>query len=382
MKRKNKDNDKYESFLGPLRSNGKPDKRSKEWKDFIKKMNNDKKKIIDKEENIEKDDNILLDVGESSSMNNGKEDERIDILKEINEVNDCVNEISNNIDDKLCKNVLNIEELNEKILNIKSKENDIKNMVLNINQKKKDEKELENEIEINRKSEEMIELTHDDLNEKIPELIREKCFNGYIMDNNRNDMFNKDMLQMLSLMNYSKKMKLYEEINKDNLSNLVKILFLNKQIEKTIGNVKEKKIITKKYIFNKMLTSRFKKLEIKMNFVDIEVDNYEWKWINKRKRKINRIKDNDLLDKWNELFLSKPFITIMENNYNEQEKERIYILNHACIDKENENRFIFKREGVTRIFYKNGVYQRDKEEKLKEINSPFTIRNGIICIHP
>lgn len=348
--KKSKKKNKVIGYKGPIRSNGKPDKRSKEWKEYIKKNKKE---------------------GERKKIDN-KIDYKIEEIIEDSDVK-IVKEVINNIEDD--NNI--IEESNRKDLenlDMMGENSYMSVPWLGGGIQSKGKENVNIKMEIKNRNIDMNEVDND-----LRKLLKDRYF---FVEENENII--KKINKFLGSIMIEDKVRILDDLMNNLTDSLIRSLILKKgnKIDNLNGKTKDKKVSNKKYIFNKILSCRFRVLDIKMNFIDIEVYNKEWKWINKKKNKINRIKNDDILREWNNLFVTTPYITIIENNFEEYDKERVFILSNTNIKDENMDRLIFKREGIIRIFFKRGMYQKNKNDLLKEINSPFTLRNGVICIHP
>ena len=124
-----------------------------------------------------------------------------------------------------------------------------------------------------------------------------------------------------------------------------------------------------KYCPPKILTVRFNSLKLGNNEIELNVSN-RWQMIDKNNLKCIKIKCNNLVNEWGTIFKSKPYITIMQET--EDGNQRVFILNQTDIDNGNKD---------INIKYEKGMVQHGKNKILVDINDTYEINKGIICIH-
>jgi len=144
------------------------------------------------------------------------------------------------------------------------------------------------------------------------------------------------------------------------------IVFENTQLKEDNKDLRSQFI---KYCFPKIFTARFSDLELEDGKINFNILN-RWQLIDKNNSKCIKMDCENLVNEWNEIFVSKPYITIMHETINK--KQRVFILNQATID-DGENDITIK--------YEKGMVQQEKNKPLTDIDGEYKVNKGIICIH-
>jgi hypothetical protein len=159
----------------------------------------------------------------------------------------------------------------------------------------------------------------------------------------------------------------YLELSKNSK---IKETVMERKIEEIQSENKELRKEFIKYCFPKVLTAKFSDLLLENNrikFKDIE----KWQLIDKDNSKYMKILNSDLFNEWNDIFTSKPYITIMYET--EDKNQRVFILNKAFINRAKDNN--------TEIVYEQGMVQHRRTLPLVNVEEDYNIEKGIICIH-
>ena len=126
-----------------------------------------------------------------------------------------------------------------------------------------------------------------------------------------------------------------------------------------------------KYCFPKVLTTKFSSLEISNNKISFHISN-KWQLIDKDNLKYIKMKNQDLIKEWEEIFNSEPYITIMHET--ENRKQRVFILNKASLVTSESS------DQIT-ISYLQGMVQHERNKPLIDLDTDYNIDSGIVCIH-
>ena len=141
-----------------------------------------------------------------------------------------------------------------------------------------------------------------------------------------------------------------------------------KELEDENSNMRKQFI---KYCFPKVLTTKFSSLEISSNEISFRIFN-KWQLIDKDNLKYIKMKNQDLMKEWGELFTSEPYITIMHET--ENKKQRVFILNKATLIEGTSQEKI-------RISYQQGMVQHQRNQPLVDVSENYNIDSGVVCIH-
>jgi hypothetical protein len=216
--------------------------------------------------------------------------------------------------------------------------------------------------------------------------ISEESYQGENFENNSNNTVKDKILKLFLETPKKDFLNLINSVDKSNYGLLLSQLIEDYLDLSKMSKIKESEMISKiedlqdenkelrnqliKYCFPKVLTAKFCDLNLSNNRISFNYIN-KWQLIDKNNSKYIKIRGEDLFNDWETIFTSKPYITIMYET--EDNNQRVFILNKTFIDK--------KKDKNTEIVYEQGMVQHRRSLPLVDIEEQYTIDKGIICIH-
>ena len=409
-------------YIGPVKADGKPDKRSREWKQYTKKRKELESKIevkeylqkesqklskniinntiledikteeTEKEEQLEEENQHSGETGEVEQLEeenqHSGETGEVEQLEEENQHDGETEEVEQLEEEKQHDGETEeVEQLEEE--NQPDGETEEVEQLEEEKQPDGDTEEVEQLEEESqhggetRKIENLEGNSTDELNNILPD-------SGSIdgQSNDKNTKSVKDKIIKLFLETPRKEfLKLIGSVDNENFGLLLSqiledyLSLSNKrknEQEKLKENIQElesenrnlrKQFI--KYCFPKVLTTKFSSLELSNNNISFHISN-KWQLIDKDNLKYIKMKNQDLIKEWKEIFNSEPYITIMHET--ENKKQRVFILNKASLSIDNST------DKIT-MSYQQGMVQHERNKPLTDISESYNIGSGIVCIH-
>jgi hypothetical protein len=412
-------------YIGPLNSKGKPDKRSKEWKQYIQIVN---QRNIENTEvelttgNIENtevelttDNTENTEVELTTDNTDNTENTEVELTTdntentENTEVELTTDNIENTENTEVELTTDNIENTEVELTtdNIENTEVELTTDNTEV-ELTTDNTEVElttdnTEVELTTENTE-VELTTDNTENTEVELSND---NSYESQSNTNIKLNIDSVTD-SNESITSKLKLFyqntgrdnwgkvfDELPKDKFGDLIESIInennsqkensdksilnnLNceiKELKSCVSRLrnsnKELRTEILKYSVPKILTCHFDTLKLEKNEINFKIINNTWQWMNNENIRYLNFDHDSLIEDWDFLFKKKPCITIMEELDNNS--QRVFILNNGSLVNSSSNDFS--------LLYGDCMVQHNKSSDLEYIKSDYLIKNGIICIH-
>jgi hypothetical protein len=385
-------------YDGPMNAKGNPDKRSKEWKKYIKRKKELESKIeVEKYLNNEyKDNNLVknLEINNIIQTNTKKievekldsEDNKEATIETEMETEKMSSEDNNEATITETENLDSEDNKEETITETENLDSE------NINEETITETE---NLDLENNNEETITGTDNlDLENSNEETITEEESVDSGIDNKdlsanfeNNDVRGK-ILKLFTKTSKKEFINLIDTLDDKNfnllqneLSQIFKeseksLQLQEKKINSLLSEISDLELDNKdlrsefiKYCPPKILTVRFNSLKLWDNKIELNVSN-RWQIMDKNNSKCIKIKCNNLVNEWEIMFKSRPYITIMQEK--QDGSQRVFILNQADIDNGDND--------IT-IKYEKGMVQHSQNKALVDINDNYEINKGIICIH-
>ena len=364
-------------YKGPLKLDGTPNKRSKYWKKFIKEYNNqNQKEYINKTElnNYNNEIDLLLEED--------KDNNEIDLLKE-NHRDNNENDLLLEEDKHNTENDLVLEEdidnTENDLVSEEDRENTENDLVL---EEDRDNNENDLLMEEDRDNTENDLVLEEDRDNNENDLLMEEDRDNNEIKENYDELYEKIKL-ICQDMTQEQLLEVLKPFHSKKLSMLIHI-FLQKNIEYEnnmynnklnkllLDNYSEMMITLFKYEKPKMITNYYYNLsiDIKLNIINLEVNNNEWFWIQNNNNKLMKLNQLLIFNYWDKIFADNEiYITFILQD--REGIDKLVLCNKCILDTTNNNIISFK--------FNESMIQNNENNLIKLSNNLKSYK-GIICL--
>ena len=351
-------------YKGPLKLDGTPNKRSKYWKKFIKEYNNqNQKEYINKTElnNYNNEIDLLKENHRDNNENDllleeDKHNTENDLVLE-EDIDNTENDLVSEEDRENTENDLVLEEDRDNnendLLMEEDRDNTENDLVL---EEDRDNNENDLLMEEDRDNNEIKE-NYDELYEKIKLICQ--------------DMTQEQLLEVLKPF-HSKKLSMLIHIFLQKNIEYENNMYNNKLNKLLLDNYSEMMITLFRYEKPKMITNYYYNLsiDIKLNIINLEVNNNEWFWIQNNNNKLMKLNQLLIFNYWDKIFADNEiYITFILQD--REGIDKLVLCNKCILDTTNNNIISFK--------FNESMIQNNENNLIKLSNNLKSYK-GIICL--